>query len=346
MTVRGPVAPEALGPTMMHEHVFLDVRDRWRPGDSTLTDAGTRPFEARFAGASRWSSHTVRDNLALDPVADLDMVREEVAIFRDATSGAGCLVELTPEGIGAAPQHLRRLAEHLDMAIVSGAGFYVEAHHPSWVARAEQDQLTEHIVAEVEVGRAGTSVRAGIIGEIGTSEALHPEETRVLRAASRAARRTGVAVNVHCHPGPREVTHRILDIIESEGLDLSRVYLSHLDEIADHDYLASVADRGVTIGFDSFGQEGYFSPRWRALSDMEKGAMLMWLAGRGHGEQLVVGQDVCKKQHLARFGGMGYDHVVSRVAPRLREHEGMTVELERQVLVGTPRRLLTKVEPR
>ena len=46
MTVRGPVAPDELGVTLMHEHLFNDIRGLFAPGpDSTATFSapGMRP---------------------------------------------------------------------------------------------------------------------------------------------------------------------------------------------------------------------------------------------------------------------------------------------------------------
>lgn len=342
MTVLGPIEPDALGPTMMHEHVFLDVRDRWSAQDSPLADAGVRRFDASLNARARWSSHVVRDNLALDPVADYDVLRQEVATFAAAGGPGACLVDLTSGGIGTDVTRLRELAAEVGVTIVTGAGFYVCSTHPAWVETATVDELADHILGEVEHGRDGTDVRAGIIGEIGTSEALQDCEERVLRAAAQVSRATGVAINVHCHPSGPEVTHRIIDVLESGGADLTRCYLSHLDEIGDVDYLRSVLDRGCVIGFDSFGQEGYFAPDWPARTDGAKALMLSGLA-EGYRDQLVVAQDVCKKQHLSAFGGLGYDHVLVRVLPRMRQLGLLDDDLEDRLLRGTPRRLLTRV---
>lgn len=343
MTVLGPIDPESLGPTMMHEHVFLDVRDRWNAEDSAVVDAGTRRFDASFNARARWSSHVLRDNLALDPLDDYAVLRDEVAAFAVAGGAGACLVDLTSGGIGTDVLRLREIAAETGLNVVTGAGFYVCSAHPSWVESASVDRLAEHIRTEVESGRDGTDVRAGIIGEIGTSEVLRPCEERVLLAAAQVSRQTGVAVNVHCHPSGRDVTHRIIDLLESGGADPARCYLSHLDEIADADYLRSVLDRGCVVGFDSFGQEGYFAPGWPARTDADKSRMLSTLAAAGFQDQLVVAQDVCKKQHLSTFGGLGYDHVLVRVLPRMRELGLVDGDLEERLLRTTPRRLLTRV---
>ena len=46
-------------------------------------------------------------------------------------------------------------------------------------------------------------VRAGVIGEIGTSDPIDPREARVLRAACAAQRETGTTLYVHLDPWGR-----------------------------------------------------------------------------------------------------------------------------------------------
>ncbi len=340
MTVRGPVDPATLGPTLTHEHLFLDARSRWDPSDLPDPALGEQPFRPELGAWSRWSWRAFRDSMHQSPDTDYELVRDEVAAF--VRAGGGCLVELTNGGIHPAPLAMRRLAEELDLHVVAGAGWYVQSMHPSWVADADVGELTERLLADVERGLADTDVRPGIIGELGTSEELHPDEERVLRAGARVARRTGLPINIHCHPPQLRVVQQILDVLEDEGHDLRRTSLSHLDEIADLDYHEAVLRRGAITGFDSFGHDGgYFSPGWRARSDHEKMATLAALVERGWEDQLVLSQDMHRKHFLARFGGFGYDHVLQRIVPRLRSQFGLDDAVVRKLLVATPRRLLT-----
>jgi phosphotriesterase-related protein len=138
------------------------------------------------------------------------------------------------------------------------------------------------------------------------------------------------------------VTLRIIDLLEGEGLAPERIWISHLDEISDHRYHVAVLKRGVTTGFDSFGQDGYFTPTWKSLSDNEKARTMVDLIECGFEDQLVVSQDMGKKHYLKRFGGMGYDHVLARVVPRLKASFGVTDVAINKLLVANPRRLLTR----
>lgn len=340
MTVRGPVEPEKLGLTLTHEHIFWDARDGWNPAELSDPHTGDAPFDARFGGPARWNGSAFRDDLHQSPATEYQMVSEEVREFVDA--GGSCIVEMTNGGLNPSPPGLKRLSEELDVHIVAGCGFYVHAHHPAWVEDASIDDIEAFLVKEIDEGLGESGIRPGIIGEIGTSETLFPCEERILQASARAARRTGTPVNIHAHPPELPVLMTILDLLESGGHDLRRTSVSHLDEIVDIDYHMKALDRGIITGFDSFGQDGYFTPTWKSRSDLTKMKTMVALIELGYEDQLVMSQDMGKKHYLLRFGGMGYDHVVRRIVPRLQESFGLSDELIRKLMVTNPRRLLTR----
>lgn len=341
ITVQGPRRPDEIGPVMAHEHVFMSATRFFDPSGLDDPGLGAEPFLPEVAGMARWDGHAFRDNLQLSAEADYDLVRAEVAVYAARAGRGACLVDMTNVGIEPDPLALARLSADTGVHIVAGCGFYVHATHPAWVETATVEQIAEAISSDVTTGIGDTDVRPGIIGEVGTSIELQPCEERILRASAQVAVDTGLAVNVHCEPPELPVVHQILDVLESEGHDLRRTYLSHLDEKGDLDYHLSVLDRGVVVGFDSFGQEGYFSPTWQARTDLEKAQTAVDLIARGHLDQLVLAQDVCKKQHLRRFGGMGYDHVVTRVIPRMQDTHGITDDQVAAMLRHTPRRILS-----
>lgn len=343
MTVRGPVDASDIGSVMAHEHIFLDASRFYDPSGLPDPALGEGPFSADLAGRARWSGHSYRANMVFSPDDDFDLMCTEVRAYVDAAGPGACLVDLTTGGLSPDHAAVARVAEITGAHIVFGAGFYVHAMHPAWVEDATVEKLAAHLATEVAHGFGDSGVRPGIFGEIGTSVQLEPCEERVLRAAAQVAADTGFAINVHCEPPEVEVVHQILDVLESEGHDLTRTYLSHLDEKASLDYHFSVADRGPVIGFDSFGQEGWFSPTWRALTDLEKAQTAVALLEKGYGDQVVLAQDVCKKQHLTRFGGFGYDHVVARVVPRMQETMGVSDAQVEAMLHSTPLRLLVPV---
>lgn len=339
MTVRGPIGPDELGPTSMHDHVFWDASEAWWLPDSfeepELTD---RPLLMRTSGLARWNALGIRDNLLMD-VADLDGQIEEISDF--ASAGGTCIVDLTNIGISPAPEHLKTVSEMLDVHVVAGCGYYVHRTHRPWLEDASVEHLAETIERDVTEGLGETGIRPGIIGEIGTSGEWYDCEERVLRAAARAAVSTGTAVNVHT-TATGQLAPRIVDVLEEEGFDPRRLVFSHLDEVIDESYHRQVLERGATIGFDSFGCDVYFGRLWKSPSDEEKIRGLLMDLEMGYEDQLVLGHDISLKCQLKRFGGLGYDHILRRICPTLRNHHGLDQAVIDKLLVANPRRLLTR----
>jgi phosphotriesterase-related protein len=337
MTVRGPVPPTDIGVTSMHDHVFLDSSVWWLPDTFESAELTTAPMDIRLAGLARWNALGIRDNLILEP-GDYDAQAEEVADFVQA--GGSCLVDVTCEGLCPEPQLLRRLSEELDFHVVAGCGFYVDRAHPAWVHDADVGEVAAFIDAQVRTGLGGTSICAGIIGEIGTSDPPTADEEKVLRAAARVGAATGTAVSVHL-TAPGAHGARVIDVLAGEGLEPDRIVLGHMDEVLDRGYHLECLRLGAVVEFDTFGFEGYFARLWKTPSDAEKMDALVALLDAGFEHQLVLGHDVALKCQLKRFGGLGYDHIPRRIAPTLTSYLGVSSDALDAMLVENPRRLLT-----
>jgi phosphotriesterase-related protein len=237
------------------------------------------------------------------------------------------------------------MSEQLDLHIVAGCGFYVGPSHPHWIGGADVDEIAAFIVDQIRTGLAGTSVRPGIIGEIGTSNPPTPDEEKVLRGAARAGRATGLSVSVHL-TAPGAHGERVVEVLAGEGLDPGRIVLGHMDEVLDQRYHLACLRLGAVVEFDTFGFEGYFARLWKTPSDAEKMSALVGLVDGGFARQLVLGHDVGLKCQLKRFGGLGYDHLPRRIAPTLTKHLGVDPAAVQAMLVDNPRRLLTVDETR
>jgi phosphotriesterase-related protein len=338
MTVRGPVDPMSIGFTTMHDHVFWDSASWWAPEsfeDQSLTD---QPVSMWNAGLARWNALGIRDNLVMEN-HEYEAQRAELAEF--AKAGGTCLVDPTCEGLKPQPLLLRRMSEDLGLHIVAGSGIYVHHSHPDWVHSATLDDITEFVSAQVMRGLEGTDVRPGIIGEVGTSTPVTDCERLVLRASARVGAATGTTVAVHMTT-PGQHGAEVVDLMTSEGLDASRIVLCHMDEVLDLDYHLSILRRGATVEFDTFGFDGYFARLWKTPSDKEKMEFLVELVRRGYANQVVVGHDVALKCQLRRFGGLGYDHIPRRIVPTLLNHLGVTRDEVDALVIGNPRRLLTR----
>ena len=337
-TVLGPVPPDRLGVTMVHEHLLLDLTCLFvEPASADERALSRQPMTLDNLAWVRRNWNSSLDNLRLDDEA---LAIEEARQLK--LEGGGTLVEVSNVGLARSPLGLARIARATGLHVVMGAGYYVDvAHPPDMDSRSEAD-LEEEMVRDVTEGVGNTRVRAGIIGELGCSWPLTPNERKVLSAGARAQRRTGAAITIHIG---RDVHSpiEIADCLDDAGADLSRVILGHMDRIAHPmEIMTGLAERGCYIAFDTFGQETWvypFSPSDR-LSDVQRVDLQMGLIAEGFLDRLLVSHDVGYKHRLGAYGGCGYAHILSTVVPHHMRRKGMTDEHLHAILVENPARVL------
>lgn len=346
-TVLGPVDPADLGVTMMHEHVFVDATCHFvQPEDEAGRALLHAPMSAEILDAVRRQPLAV----TLDNVVQKDEVLALEELHRYSVAGGRTIVDCTNFGIGRDPVALRRLSRVTGVQIVMGTGCYTERSHPAWVATATVDELADIFARDVVEGVDDTGIRAGIIGEIGTSGIaaghtgkdkvghLTAQEEKVLRAAGRASNRTGAAVSVHLDMRGQGAL-RTIDILADEGVPADRMVMGHLDQVQDLDYHRAVAARGVFLEYDALGRENHVEDLWFG-SDEWRVASLATLVREGYADQIVLAQDMAFKTDFHRWGGPGLAHVLTSIVPTLRE-EGVPDAAIRAMLVDNPRRILS-----
>ncbi len=325
VTVLGPVDPAAIGWTLMHEHVFIDATRVFYPPE----EASLKQFEhalvdmALLSRLRRRPFSLCRDNVVL---SDETVAIQELDHF--AREGGTTLVDCTMVGIGRDPRAVRRVARACGLHIVQGTGAYVELTHPDWVEQSTVDQLAARFTCELVEGIDDTGIRAGIIGEIGTSGVsrsspgrakvgdLTVAEEKVLRAAGRASVATGAAVSIHLDPRGQGA-FAVFDILSAEGVAPDRIVMCHMDANPDLEYHLAIAERGVYVEYDHFGREYYAQHMRRPYtSDTRRIELLSALLEAGYERQLLLSQDVCAKIDLCAYGGVGYAHIVAELPAR------------------------------
>ncbi len=340
-TVLGDIAPDRLGVTMAHEHLLIDQRVvTFRPSlDEHGRKLADRPVTLEILGWLQWNWAANRDNLVLD---DESLAADEASMFREA--GGNSLVDCTVSGLGRRPAAIRRIAAAAGINVVMATGYYVSSTHPAHVARMTVVELADEMVREVRQGDASDGVRAGIIGEIGSSWPMTDAERRVFQAAAIAQRELGCLLTTH--PARHAASPvQIIDLLEHAGADLSRVAIGHIERtVPDLDGIRRLADRGCFIEYDLFGTDvtatyPYQEAGVAMPSDAQRLDQIAALAEAGHSNQILVSQDVSTKHRTRRYGGVGYDHVLRDVVPWMRRR-GFVESLIEGLLIANPRRAL------
>jgi len=335
-TVLGPIAAEAMGITLPHEHLLIDFEVMFRePANGAERGLARQPVTLANLGWVRHNFSSSLDNLQL---LDEAVARDEALLFKHA--GGQTFVDPTNRGLARDPLALGRLARATGLNIIMGSGYYVDAAHPPDMDRRTADDITRELVTDLTEGVDGTGVRAGFIGEIGTTWPWTDNEKKVVRAAVAAHRETGAALMIH--PGRHErLPLAIVDLARKEGADLGRTIMCHVERtIADPAVLLELAATGVRLEYDLFGLEtSYYpyNPAFDMPNDGERMRQILFLIERGHLDQILMSHDIAYKHCLTRWGGFGYHHLLVNVIPRLRA-KGADDKIVQTLLIDNPRR--------
>ena len=357
MTVTGPIDPDDLGMTLMHEHLLFE-------GMGTRTFAPVHDTPA--SEAAEWYQDMALENLYFPwtdrkllkdncILADVDAAIEEANEFRDW--GGSTIVDVTNLGIRRDPFGLRRISNATHLNIVMGSSWYVPASYPEGMNERTLEELTDQIVMDITVGVGTARVRSGIIGEVGISgDPLTPNEIKVIRASARASRLTGAPISFHSGGAGREKLC-VAGIVAEEGADLARTIFGHSDVVAaDMDLVLELLETGVYIQFDLLGRLGVplswagLNPEkpWQNYHDTSHTAIVAdavcRLIDSGHLDRILLSHDVAGKVQLKRYAGTGFSFIPETFLPHLRRI-GVTDEQINHLVVENPKRVLTLAEP-
>ena len=372
-TVLGPIAPDSLGLTLMHEHVLIDMTKGAACSDtvfdftestrraSRIPEAGYEPGEDGPGTAASWRAKwqqpiclANRADVARNwlyygtyKIDDIEEVIHEANLFK--RHGGECLVDQTSIGIGRDPRGLQQIAWATGVHVVMCTSYYTHEYHPPHVSTLNVIELCDRIVRDIDEGVAG-GIQAGIIGEVGLSHPLHPDEEKVLRASVHAQRATGAALSIH--PGfNAQSPWDAVRIVEEEGGDLNRTIICHVEQRlperpAPHSFdpapFLELAKTGVYLEFDSFGWEESF--RQRGTVDLPNDAVrlnhIMALAEEGYGSKVLMSHDLALKNWQRQYGGHGWQHIPETVTALMR-NKSFEQSLIDQILLQNPREILT-----
>lgn len=220
MTVSGPIAPEALGETLTHEHCVVD-----------------------FLGAEKHSSLRHDQEEAVQRILP--------HLQRVKARGCRSVVECTPNYIGRAPRLLKRLAEQSGLNIVTNTGYYGAAANkflPRHAFRETEAQLAARWLREWRDGIDDSGIRPGFIKlgvEKGPLSNLH---AKLVRAAARVHLQSGLSIAIHTGDGTAALDE--LRVLADEGVGAGALIWVHAQN--DPKTHIELARRGAWISLDGY----------------------------------------------------------------------------------------------
>ena len=302
MTVRGPIKPGKLGRTLMHEHVVVDFigADKIAPGRYDTEEV----FRAAFPHLEKLKS-----------------------------LGCDTLVECTPNYIGRDPAILRRLSVATGLNILTSTGLYGAAddkYVPRFAYDESADQLAERWVREFEDGIPPSGIRPGFM-KIGVDAGpLSEIDSKLVRAAARAHRRTGLVIAAHTGDGKAALAE--LDVLKEKGVDPSAFIWVHAQNETDPNIHERAAELGAWLEFDGIAPES-----------VEKHvALVMRIKRAGHLGRVLISHDA-GWYHVGEPGGgkyRDYNTLFMQFLPALRKAGGSEDDVK-TLLVRNPRAVLT-----
>jgi phosphotriesterase-related protein len=279
MTTLGPQGVDDLGMVLPHEHVFVDLRTWDQPG---------------YAEA--------------DPAAVVALMAPEVERARAA--GVTAIVECSTVGVGRRADIDAAVSAATGFPLVVPTGIYREPWAPRWAHDATQDELHAWMLRELTDEIEGTGVQAGWIKLSAGDDGLTETETKVLRAAARAAKATDSVIGSHTIRGL--VVRDQLGIIEAAGLAPDRFIWIHTQAEPDTELHLEIARRGAWIEYDAIGSDdfddAFFVGRIQRALDA------------GLGDRVLLSQDRGMYDPAQPGGGepRPYTYLSERFLPALR----------------------------
>ena len=320
-TVLGPISPEDLGITLMHEHVILGYPG-WR-GDCTVA-----PFnreEALSAGLK---------------------TMEEIKSY-----GVNTFVDATPNDLGRDPEFLQEVSETSGINIICSTGYYFEGMGaPAYFKFRNMtgnavEEIHEMFVTEITDGIGKTNIKPGVIKLASSQGEITEYEQMFFKAAARAQKDTGVPIITHTQSasmGPEQA-----QLLINEGADPKQIMIGHMSDNPDIHYHMDVLNRGVYDSFDRMGIEIVEG----CPMEIEKYAVILGLIGVGYLDKIILSHDTIA-YWLGRpmpempdaikpfMENWHPTHLFKNIIPFLK-NAGITDEQVNTILVENPKRLFS-----
>jgi phosphotriesterase-related protein len=337
-TVLGPISPDKLGLTDPHEHLLLDFSFAFKPPqEATEYHKAFEPVTEKNIGWVVYDPFRSLDNLV---TLDEEVSISEASLFFRA--GGQMMIDTTSNGINRDPLALARISRATGINVIMGSGYYIGLLHPDGMDDKTEEEITEEIVRDFTEGVGDTGIRSGIIGELGCSWPLTPNERKVLRAGAKAQLQLSATITIH--PGrDKAAPFEVLDILEDAGADPNRVIMDHMDRtLHGIDDLLALAKRGCYLEWDFFGWENseFSMSDMDMLNDAQRLGYVKRMVDEGYGERVLMAQDMFGKHRQVRFGGQGFKHLPENIVPRMPDY-GFSADEVEMITERNPARVAT-----
>ncbi|HEY9046303.1 MAG TPA: phosphotriesterase [Ohtaekwangia sp.] len=303
--VQGPIKPNALGVTLIHEHIMAD-----------------------FIGAAETGTHRY----------NADQVVEKALPYLLELKKAGCntFVDCTPVYLGRDARILKRLSQASGLNIFTTTGYYGAVQQkflPAHAYTETAEQLSARWVKEFRQGIDDSGIFPGLIKTSVDEGPLPAVCQKILAAVALTHLQTGLSISAHTGNG--EAALQELAILQKAGVHASAFRWVHAQLENDKAIHLRAANMGAWIEFDGINtaEPESIAKHIDFVKFMKEQKLL---------HKTLISQDAGWYWVGEPNGGnfRGYTGIFETFIPALRK-EGFTENEIRQLLVDNPRESLT-----
>ncbi|KAK0180247.1 hypothetical protein PV327_005912 [Microctonus hyperodae] len=318
-TVLGLTELSQLGRTLTHEHLALDFNKFFVSPPRKLEKYFMTTINLSNVGYVKQYPYSSRYNVNFNDNDTETAVIKDVKLYKQF--GGGTIVENTSHGIKRDIPSMKRISQATGVHVIAGTGHYVESTQDDNNLILQEESMYNLMLKELTEGCVNyPEVKAGFIGEVGSSWPITDFEKRAIRATAQVQSQLNCPVSFH--PGRNSsAPYEIMRIFREAGGNSEKVIMSHLDRtLPDKEELLAFADEKCYCQFDLFGIEcSYYQLNQTTdmPSDAQRLDMIKWIKDDGKISQILMSHDIHTKHRLVEFGGHGYSHILNNVLPRM-----------------------------
>lgn len=274
--------------------------------------------------------HTTIDLSSLKGTEDtnLNCYKQTVQEYKELYSlGVRNIVDVTVMGMNRNPTYVKNVAEDTGMNIILSTGWYQDKFLPPYINSLTVTELAKIMMNEINEGIGDSSIKAELIGEIGTSKnIMTPNERKVFKAAVIAQKELNVPISTHTTLGT--YGREQIEFFEKEGAILDKIVIGHVDLSGDPDYVMELLKKGVYVELDTIGKENY-------MPDLIRIKIIKRIIEEDFIDKVFLSMDITRKSHLKYKGGIGYSYLMDKFVPLLIEN-GVSQKDINKMLITNP----------
>ncbi|MEX0929756.1 MAG: hypothetical protein WDZ53_10140 [Balneolales bacterium] len=306
MTVTGPINPDEMRTTLIHEHVIVD----WNGADST--------------GYHRWNQKEVIERA----LPFINEAREK---------GVSTIIECTPSYLGRDPFILKELSNQTGVQILTNTGYYGAVDNtfiPEHAHRETAKEIAYRWVDEFENGIDGSDVRPGYMKiSVAANQPLSMLHRKIVQAAAITHLETGLAIASHTN-GDEPALEQV-QLLKDEGIFPSAWIWAHAQSGTLEGNI-KVAEEGAWISLDGVNYNESHEPGEDGTIEWYINRILA-MKNSGLLDKVLISHDAGWYAVGEKNGGTfrGYTDIFDHLIPKL-QNNGFTEEDIRQLLVINP----------